>query len=76
MKIFILRMIPKLPDNLGHLRCPSCFDLFRKSGLVHRYINSFIKFRKYILLKNITFTNRLTASTADIKIVTDKLEQI
>ena len=74
MRIFILCRIPKLPNNSCYHHRPNYFGLFRKSGLMHRYINSFIKFRKRILPKQITFINHLATSRADVKIVKDKLE--
>ena len=43
---------------------------------MHSDRNSFIKSRKLILPKQITFINHLAASRANIKVVTDKLEQI
>ena len=43
---------------------------------MHSGRNSFIKFRRCILPKQITFINHLATSRVDIKIVTDKLEQI
>ena len=43
---------------------------------MHSGKNSFIKFRKHILPKQVTFINHLVAARVDIKIVTDKLKLI
>ena len=50
---------------------PAALVLFRKSDLRHSSKNLFIKFRKYILPKHVTFINHLVASRADIRIVLD-----
>ena len=73
MRIFILSRLPELLDNLCQCHCPNCFDLFRKGDLIHKDRNSFIKFRKRILPKQVTFNNYLVASKTYIRIVTDNL---